>query len=266
MVTRTKAAPAAKPSTAVVSRAQVSLPAAVQESMNRDMAAFQERMSAPSGTRIAVTQDRKFRDPDGNKHDTISGVIVDFIAKRAWYEGAYNKDNIVPPNCFTLGFEPHANLLPSINAPDKQNEDCKTCQKGQFKSADNGKGKACKESYVLALLPPDAEEDTELRTLEISATGIKPFEKYVRDLARDYGKAPYVFVTEFSMDDNVDYASVRAGNPQFADTELIALAYSRREDAAKLLSVEPNVGEFDEKVVAARVTKRAPAKPASARK
>lgn len=241
---------ARKPSTAVVPKAQVQLPAEVQAQMNADIEAFQARMSAPVGNRIAVTQDKKFRDAAGDKHDMISGVIVDFIAKKAWYQDSYNKDELVPPNCYAMDFVPHAALEPSSSSPDLQCEDtCATCPKNAWKSDPNGgNGKACKDSYVVALLPPDAGPDTPLVTLSISATGLKPFEKYVRDLARDYGKAPYCFVTDFFFDDKLDYASVRCGNPQQADGGLVALVWSKREEARKLLATEPDVSEFDEKV------------------
>lgn len=254
---KTTTKPAAKSGNALVQRAQVNLPANIQEAMNADIAAFQDRMSAATGNRIAVTQDKKFRDPAGDKHDSLNGIIVDFIAKKAWYEGTYDKDNIVPPNCFAMGFVPHDALDASENSPDLQHNDgCKTCPKNQFKSAENGKGKACKDSYVLALLPPMIDGETaeeyqaraQLMTLELSATAIKPYEKYVRDLAKNYGKAPYCFVTEFSMDDAVDYASVRAGNPQPATAAEAMLAFSMRDEAQKLLAVEPNVAEFEEKV------------------
>ena len=60
--------PAAKPATtAVAQRAQVQLPAEVQEQMAADIAAFQQRMSAPTGNRIAVTQDKKFRNAAGGR-------------------------------------------------------------------------------------------------------------------------------------------------------------------------------------------------------
>ena len=256
---------AKKPTTAVAARARIQLPAEVQEKMAADIAAFQGRMSAPVGNRISVTQDRKFRDATGEKHDTFRGVIVDFVAKKAWYQDSYDKDNIVPPNCFAIGFMPHDALEASENAPDLQHQDgCKTCPKNQFKSADNGKGKACKDAYVLALLAPDAEEGASLITLELSATAIKPFEKYVRELARDYGLPPYAFVTEFFMDDSVDYASVRCGMPEKAPASLVGLAYTMREEAQKLLSVEPNVSEFEEKVLnkGKKPAAKAPAKAA----
>lgn len=239
---------AKKTTTTAVARAKVQLPADVETQMKADIEAFQQRMSAPAGNRIAVTQDKKFKDANGDKHDEIHGVIVDFVAKKAFYQNSFDKEDVVPPNCFAIGFVQHNSLEPSENSPDQQHDACATCPKNAFKSADNGKGKACKDSYIVALLPPDADENTPLMTLSISATGIKPFEKYVRDLARDFGKAPYCFVTEFSFDHALDYASVRAGNPEQADGKLIALAYSKRDEAKKLLEAEPDTSEFDEKV------------------
>lgn len=234
---------------ATVQRAQVQLPANIQEKMAADIAAFQERMSAPVGNRIAVTQDKHFKNAVDEKFSEIQGVIVDFIAKKAWYQDPFDKDDRVPPNCYALGFQPHNELEASENSPDLQfSEGCKNCPKNQFKSAPNGRGKACKDSYLLALLPPDATSDSSLVTLEISATGITPFEKYVRALSRDYGKAPYGFVTTFKFDDTVDYPSVRCVNPQPADVELVKMAIARSEDATKMLETEPDVSEFDVKV------------------
>lgn len=253
---------ATKPKNAVVQKAKVDLPATVQAAMANDITSFQNRLAAPTGNRIAVTQDRKFRAPNGDKFDRVSGIIVDFIAKKAWYPNPYDKDNIVPPHCFGLDFVAHSALEPSENSPERQCETCATCPKNAFGSAENGKGKACKDSYVLALLGPDAEEGSPLMTLEISATGIKPFEKYVRDLARETGKAPYAFVTEFFMDDSVDYASVRCGFPTEASPERVMMALSRREEAATLLSTEPDVSGFEEKIASLKPQKKTPAKPA----
>lgn len=266
---------AAKPkaSTAVVARAKIELPAHLRDG-NDDVAAFQSRLSAPTGNKIKVSQDKQFNAPPSDAHPAgakapvIHGIIVDFIAKKAWYEGAYNPDNIVPPNCFALDFIPHDQLAPSANSPDVQCDDvCKNCAQNQWVPVAPGsqkKKKACKDSYVLAILPPDAVEGSPLLTLELSATAVKPFDKYVRDLAGSYGLAPYAFVTEFSFDPAQTYASVRCGNPAATTKALYELALSRREEAATLLQVEPQTGEFEEKVVAARLPAPAARKSKSA--
>ena len=249
---------------ATVQRAQVQLPADIQARMANDIAAFQERLAAPVGNRITVTQDKHFKNAAGDKYTEFQGVIVDFIAKKAWYQDAFDPDERVPPNCFALGFQPHNELEASKNSPDLQFSDgCKSCPKNQFKTARNGKSKACKDSYLLALLPPDATSNSALVTLEISATGITPFEKYVRALSRDYGKAPYGFVTTFRFDPTVDYPSVRCVEPQPADVELVTMAVARSEDAAKMLETEPDVSEFDAKVRNKNVL--APKKPSTRR-
>ena len=80
--------PAAKPATtAVAQRAQVQLPAEVQEQMAADIAAFQQRMSAPTGNRIAVTQDKKFRNAAGDKfaptHELPVGLLKRLLTPNA---------------------------------------------------------------------------------------------------------------------------------------------------------------------------------------
>lgn len=251
--------------TAVATRnaTQVALPAEIEAALKADVAKFQERLAVPTGNKISITQDRKFRNPAGDKYDSVQGVIVDFISKKAYYGGrVYDAENITPPDCFALDFVPHDSLIPSENSPKRQADDCKTCPLNAFKSAANGKGKACKESYVLALLPPDADATSELMTLELSATAIKSFEKYVRDVARDFGPA-YSVVTTFVMDDTVDYPSVRCIDAVRADNALIALAYNRREDAAKLLAVEPDVSGYEEAVAPKAKQRLVAAKPAA---
>ena len=260
---------AAPKSTAVakVARAQVALPEDIEAKMAAEVASFQGRMAAPTGNNIGVTQDRKFRSPDDTKHDTISGVIVDFIARSRYYVGEFDKDDVVPPNCFAIDFVTHDALVPSDNSPDKQHDDCRSCPMAQWGSAKNGtgKGKACKNEYVLALLAPSGEGP--LMTLTLSATALKPFDKYVRDLSRDFKAAPYAFLTEFYMDETVDYSSVRCGSPEdIRKTDLFAIAYSRRDEARALLEKEPDVSEFEEKVASKlKAPKKAGARPAARR-
>lgn len=246
----------AKTKTTAVAKAKMQLPADAQARMLADMESFKSRLAAPSGNRIQVTQDRMFKNPaTDTKHPTVSGVIVDFIAKKAFYETAFDKDNIVPPDCYAMDFCKHDDLHMADDSPMPQvdqGDACKGCAMNQFKTAANGKGKACGDNYVLALLPPDAGPDTPLQTLNISATGVKPYSKYIGDLVNN-GLPPYAVITEFSMDPNVDYSSVRAGNPQKADPDLMALAFSRKEEARKLLEVRPDFSAPEEV---------APAKPA----
>lgn len=242
-----------------VTRAKVNLPANINEQMAADAAKLAERLAAPTGNAIQITQGKEFRTPDGATGSTLRAIIVDFVSYNRYYEGGYDKDNITPPNCFAIGAVKNDDLEPSPNSPDKQSADCASCTLNKFGSA--GRGKACVNTKLLALLAPDATDDSPLMTLRISATALKAFDAYVSNLIRITGRAPYAVTTEFSFDPNVDYASVRLGNPEPCTKEQLEAAYMRRDDALKMLLTEPDFSAAE----APAAKKPALKKPAAAR-
>lgn len=257
MVTKPKAA---KKETTAVAHAKVQLPANAQEQMQKDVAALANKLAAPSGKSILITQSKEFKFPDGDRVDSFKGVIVAFVGLNAYYEGAFDRDNLVPPNCFAIGPVKNDDLVASENSPEPQNADdggaCKTCWANQWKSSATGNGKACKNSIKIAVLC----EDGEVRPMGLSATALKAFGEYVRQVVQSFGVAPYGVMTEFTFSSSEDYPSVRCGSPVKLNDEQLALAFSLKDSATEMLSVEPDVSEFEEKVVAAR------AKPAKATK
>lgn len=243
--------PVASASTAVA-RAKIQLPANVADIMAADVVALQSKLAAPTGKAIQVTQSKQYRFPDGNTVSSFKGIIVSFVSTNAYYEGDFDRDNIVPPNCFAIGTVKNDDLERSAASPDPQPEDngfsCRTCWANQWKSAAKGNGKACKNSIKLAVLCDDGE----VRPMGVSSTALKPFGEYVRDVVQSFGVAPYGVLTEFSFDNKLDYSSVRCGNPLKLNENQLAQVLSVRDDAISMLEVEPDVSEFDAKVVAMR--------------
>jgi len=234
-----------KASTTAVATPKIQLPANVIERMEADKLALIAQLAAPSGNNIGVTQSKQFKFPDGKKVPSFKGVIVDFVSYNAFYAGAYNADVIVPPNCFALGAAKHDDLFASKNSPDKQHPEgepaCKGCKNNLYGSAINGKGKACKNSFKLAILCADGE----VRTLGISATGIKEFGAYVRAVVSAYSVAPYAVMTEFSFDKDSEWSSVRCGNCLKLDDDQLAQVLMMRDDAHEMLLTEPDVSKFE---------------------
>lgn len=248
-----KAAPKKTPSTAVA-KAKIPLPANYEEQVQTDMAAFKNRMSVNAVTSIKNQQDKTFLIPSADGAEdveckTFVGIIVDFCAHKAWYEFDYVAGEQVPPNCFALGFVTHNSLMPSDNSPDIQADACAGCDKNQFVQQANGKWspKECGDRWVLAVL------DSEGRMLKasISSTGIKPFEEYVKKLAAQ-GQAPYHVLTEFSFADDSKYPSVRCTKFDTVPKDGLGLVLSMREQAIAMVSQEPILDAFEEKVVAKR--------------
>jgi len=250
MATRKSAAPS---STAVSKfvKTEVALPEDLAAMAAADAERFKAKLSTPTGNRIAVTQAKQFKMPNGDTAPTMQAVIVDYIAKKAYYPGDFDRDNIVPPTCFALDFVPHkpVTLTPSPNSPVIQSDGgCAECVRNQWVPTEKNpqkKRKACKDQYVLALLPLDADANTQLMTIELSPTAVKDFDNYVREVARDFGPL-YMVETTFIFDPKQEYSSVRCGNPVHADLDLLHMAFKAKEEAVKLLTVEPDVSSYEE--------------------
>lgn len=214
---------------------------AMQEALRQQAADMNSRVAPASGIGIQVGQDKKFKFPDGTKGEEFTAVILDFVNTNNFYEGAFDKDNIQPPACFAIGVETNNKLVPSDNSPNKQAPACAECPMNEFGSA--GKGKACKNGAKLAVLPPDADENTPIWTINVSPTALKAWGSYVRSVSASMQMPPIAVVTTFSFDDAVDYPSLRFGDP--VPNENLAVHYARREEATKILIAEPDVSSYE---------------------
>lgn len=215
----------------------------IMDTLKAQAALMGSRVQAPTGASIRVTQDKQFLLPDGTKTPgPLELVIVDFTSKNMFYEGAFDPKNISPPACFALGND-IATMAPSKNSPVPQSSSCATCPMNQFGSA--GDGKACKNCRVLAVLPPDATEDTPLWLLSTSPTANKGFDGYVGQVARLFEMPPVGVVTTVSFDPSVTYAKLQFGTP--VPNGNVGIHFARQEEAKAMLGVEPDVSGFDKK-------------------
>lgn len=227
----------------------------IKEQLAAQAAAMADRILPPGGNRIKLGSGSMTM-PNGEKTPgPIEVVVVDFVARNNFYEGTYDPNNIQPPACFAIGTNP-LKMVPSPNSPLPQAKTCAECPMNQFGSA--GKGKACKNERLLALLPPEAEEDTPMWTLSVSPTGIKGWDGYVAGIARTFQSSPVGVITTIGLNDAVDYASLTFSNP--VPNPNLELHFARQQEARDLLTVEPDVSGFGtEKPPASRKT--APKRP-----
>lgn len=225
--------------TDVAPRAKVNLPANLMQQLAAEVAEIQNRIGSPTGNRIRVTQSKKFRMPSGEESaGPITGVIVDFITAYYYYTGQFDPNDIQPPECFALG-EKIIELAPHATAPNKQAESCAICPQNQFGSA--GRGKACSNTRLLALLPPDATEETPIMILRVSPTALRSYDAYVAGVARSFQSTPIGVVTEFSFDPSSEYASLRFAPQGMLNEAQLRLFLSRRDEARKILMTPPDI-------------------------
>lgn len=235
----------------------------IQDALRKQAEANASRVEPGSGKSIRIGQDKSFTLPDGTKtRESLQLVVVDFVSRNEYYEGAYNKDDITPPNCFAIHPEPKQ-LAPSDNSPDKQCDDCASCPMNQFGSAPTGAGKACKNTRVLAVMPPDADDDTEIWTLKVSPTAIKAFDGFVAGVNRAFQLPPVGVVVTVGFSDAKDFPSLEFTDPQL--NENVAVHFSRQDEAREMLTREPDVSSFGAEKPAAKAPARKVARKTNAR-
>jgi len=212
----------------------------IQEMLRAQAAAMSERTAPAGGNAIRVTQDKQFMLPDGTKTPgPLELVIIDFTSKNSFYEGAFDPKAIAPPACFAIGTNP-LKMVPSDNAPLAQATECASCPNNQFGSA--GTGKACKNSRVLAVLPPDADENTPMWILATSPTANKGFDGFVTSVARVFQTPPVGVVATVSFDPNETYAKLVFSDPQ--PNANVAVHFARQDEARAMVAAEPDVSSF----------------------
>lgn len=125
-------------------------------------------------------------------------LIIGAAGENSHYKTAFDADNIVPPDCFSVyGLDEEA--VPHEAVPEAQREakTCHECWAHKFKSAPNGKGRACGVRRRLLVVPADKLDDLEnadVAVMKIPPTSVQFWSKYVQKLATASSR-PFWMVT-----------------------------------------------------------------------
>lgn len=170
MATKRLAAPAAKEEPKTESKALVNW----EEKMAKmaQESAAQERVGGTSLSLRAGVLSYMGEQVKGNNLDVI---VLDHAVEHSWYDVKYDPDRIVPPVCFAVG-RVGEEMVPHESVPEeqRQSDKCATCPKHAFKSAENGRGRACSVRRRLLLLPADQLENDDLSTAEVGVLKVPP--------------------------------------------------------------------------------------------
>ena len=210
----------------------------VQEQLRKELDTLKERVDPPSGFMIS-TKGKVFTLPNGASSDgPLTCVILDWVTANSYFEGIYNPKDPQPPVCFATAREVDS-IAPSKNSPQPQAKTCKDCPKNEWGSdPQGGKGKACKNTRKLLLVPVDATDKTTPWVLPVSPTGLKHFDKYVNTLA-DLGVHPLSVVTDVTFEPSEAYPSLRFEARDKHDNE--NLMWQLKERGQEILMQEPKV-------------------------
>ena len=136
----------------------------------------------------------------GNKLDV---VVVDSIYENTYYTGEYDPDAPLSPVCFAFAHD-DGDLVPHADSTEPQHSSCKGCPQNEFGTAEKGKGKACKNSRRIAVLPgtdlsAEALETAEVAFMKLPVTSVKNWGNYVNTLATIDHRPPFAVVTTLGV-------------------------------------------------------------------
>lgn len=132
----------------------------------------------------------------GNKMDCI--IIASTHANKL-FEGKYDPSNLISPSCYAYSPD-GVNMVPHPTVVEPKHTDCATCPMNAWGSDPNGgKGRACKNTRILALIPastkPEEIMDAEVAIANIPVTSGQNFSTYVSKVATLFNRPPLGMVT-----------------------------------------------------------------------
>lgn len=167
----------------------------LQEQIKQQVAQLQESMGDKT-----ITIDKRsgtFRVGITEGTDSISVVILAFAFQGAFWSKAYKQGQTDLPDCSVTGdidtkyadsaVPPYVGAFTDLKPHGKDEETppeaevCGECPNNIFGSGATGSGKACKQSYTLAVLPA-GDPGGHIHKVKISASGMRYFNDYLKNL------------------------------------------------------------------------------------
>lgn len=196
-------------------------------------------------------------------NNTMVVVIVDGIFENVYYEGDFDPTSPSPPTCFAFARD-EANLAPHetvVAANQAQNDVCAGCDKNAWGTADKGRGKACRNTRRLALIPAGtfdangrfiASKDEEffekspIGFLKLPVTSVKGYATFVKQIAGGMKLPPHgIFAKVTARPDAKNQVMVSVEALGAIPHGLMAMIMKRRGEAQNTIE-QPYPLSFEE--------------------
>lgn len=183
----------------------------IAQAMSEEMDGLQidfDRVKIPTGGGLAFEVPGD--DPDSpDMEKELVGVIVDHHPVNAYWENKFEGQNN-PPDCSSMDGKQ------GLNPNTGEIRNCKTCPLNQFGSAEDGRGKACKNMHRVYLLR-SGEMFPVLITLP--PTSIKPLSNYIAKRVLAKGKRTTEVITKISLKKAQNSSGIIYSQVQFSKVE-----------------------------------------------
>lgn len=160
-----------------------------------------------SGSKFIRVEAGKFIDTVGGSSPFIEGILLDFVQVNSFYKGAFNPAVKQVPICVAIGLDEATDLKPILESSMPQHGGtCGTCPHNQWGSG-TGKGKRCKNSYRVAIIPVGESNPSAVKLLNVPPASMANLANYIRNLRSRDLWLPSV-VTRVAFDQSTTYAKL----------------------------------------------------------
>lgn len=223
-----------------------------------EMAAYAKDEAAaerPSVSKISLRGGMLSYQQQPIANNILPCIVLIAAHRNAYYDQPFDPNNLQNPVCFALsedgeGMEAHENV-PDDNVPDDDPEkdrpgprSCEGCAMNAWGSdpKPNSRGKACKETRRLVLIPASSVntvEDclkAELAILDCPVTSGKNYSNFVNGLAASANVPPWITITNISTerDPKTQFKVTFTPMSVVQDPAIITALRKRKDDALRL--------------------------------
>jgi len=185
-------------------------------------------------------------------NNEMAVIILDSVLENVYYEGKYDPDTPSSPICFAFGREEKAMTPHKIvfDAGNNQSDKCHGCEHNEWGSANTGRGKACRNTRRLALIPAgtfDAgrfkpfNDENQLETASIAymklpVTSVKGYAAHVKQIANALSRPPHAVYTKVSVRPDPQTQFKVVFEPlSIIPNELLGVVMKRNDEAQKAI-------------------------------
>lgn len=215
-------------------------------------------------------------DDEAVEGNAIRCVVLASLHENQWYSGPFDSNATQVPACYAFGDTtrdvPDEDMHPHAQSLDKQNDNCNDCAFNKMGSAEQGRGKACKNVRRLALVTEDALESAadlsaaEIRLIKVPVMSTNNWAKYVHALEEDMQRTAYGVVTEVALEpDDKSQFKVTFEFQELVNFDQALYDAMRRKVSAAVAALAapyPKIEEEEKPAPRGKATARAPVRQA----
>lgn len=217
--------------------------------------------AATGGWPFISTANGTFSHPSaGDIGPEVELIVLAAVRANYYYAGRYDPSQQNPVTCYavTADFANLSKMAPPPELPSRIADQCLGCEKNEFGSDDRGRGKACRNYFVLACLSggvgdmdADRLDKAEGSRLRIPPTSLAQFAQFSARMNKMFPNRPlFAFRTRFVIekDAKVQFRVLPEVIEPITDDDILrTLVVRRAEGREQLLTPPPTAFEDTKK-------------------